>query len=73
MNGINQLLSNNILNFNFKVVPQQHEKSAQYEKQMSNVVFSEGNSFDYISAKKDHEFEKPAQWIGASQQFFNTT
>lgn len=73
LNGASQLLSSNALNFDFKVVPQQHEKSAQYEKQMSNVVFSENNSFDYISAKKEHDFEKPTQWVGASQQFFNTT
>jgi YidC/Oxa1 family membrane protein insertase len=71
MNGADKLLSNNTLNVQYKVTPVQHEKSASYEKQMSNVGFSEDGKFDYISSKKEHTFEKPTQWVAAVQQFFN--
>jgi len=53
--------------------PQQHEKSVSYERQMSNICFSEGNSFDYISAHNEHSFKEPAQWVSIVQQFFNAT
>ncbi len=71
--GADKLLSGNSLNFIWKSEPQQHEQSVQYERQMSNICFSEGNEFDYISAKTEKKFEKPVQWISVVQQFFNTT
>jgi YidC/Oxa1 family membrane protein insertase len=72
--GADKLLTNNALNLNWHLETQQHEKSASYERtQMSNICFSEGNEFDYISAKTERKFEKPVQWLGAVQQFFNTT
>jgi YidC/Oxa1 family membrane protein insertase len=40
---------------------------------MSNICFSEGNEFDYISSKNEHKFEKPVQWLSVVQQFFNMT
>jgi YidC/Oxa1 family membrane protein insertase len=40
---------------------------------MSNICFSEGNEFDYISAKNERKFEKPVQWVSVVQQFFNST
>src|SRR5204863_10113857 len=49
------------------------EASVDYERSMSDVCFSEGNEYDYISAHTDHTFEKPVQGISAVQQFFNTT
>jgi YidC/Oxa1 family membrane protein insertase len=74
MNGANQLLTNGSLNINWHIETQQHEKSARYERaQMSNICFSEEKEFDYISAKTERKFEKPVQWVGAVQQFFNTT
>ena len=71
MNDADRLLTNNTLNVQYKVTLLQHEKSASYEKLMSNVAFSEGDKFDYISNKKEHTFAKPAQWVAAVQQFFN--
>ncbi|MBS1747932.1 MAG: membrane protein insertase YidC [Bacteroidetes bacterium] len=73
MNGANVLLTNNTMNFHFVSQPMQMEKSVDYERRMSDVCFSEGNDFDYISTKTDHTFEKPVQWISSVQQFFNTT
>ncbi|MFP5041409.1 membrane protein insertase YidC [Parasediminibacterium sp. JCM 36343] len=73
MNGADKLLSNGNLNMQWSWMTTQNEKSSIYERQMSNICFSEDNQFDYISSKKSHLFEKPVQWVGAVQQFFNTT
>ncbi len=73
INGTNHLLTNNTVNFHFISQPVQVEESVDYERRMSDVCFSEGNEFDYISSHTDHTFEKPTQWVGAVQQFFNTT
>jgi len=73
INGADKVLSNGQVNLLWKSSPTQHEKSTAYERQMSNICFSEDNEFDYISAKNDHSFEKPGQWMAVVQQFFNTT
>lgn len=68
-----QLLTGGNLNMVWNWQTKQAEKTALYERQMSNICFSEGGDFDYISQKKEHKFEKQGQWIGVVQQFFNTT
>lgn len=73
MNGADQLLSNGALNLNWNVATRQMERTAVYERQVSNICFSEGNAFDYISSKQEHNFEKPIQWVSVVQQFFNNT
>ncbi len=73
LNGADKLLTKGQLNMSFKVAPVQHEKSVDYERRMSNVCFSEGNEFDYISSHTEKTFEQPVQWISGVQQFFNTT
>ena len=75
INGADRLLSGNTLNLQWNVQPIRHEAegSYAYERLMSNVCFYEDNSFDYISTKKEKQFEKPVQWLGVVQQFFNTT
>ena len=73
MTGADKLLSQGLLNVNWHSETFQHEKTASYERQMSNICFSEGNEFDYISAKSQRKFEKPVQWISVVQQFFNST
>ena len=73
LNGAQGLITNNALNFHFVSEPMLVEKSIDYERRMTNVCFSEGNDFDYISSKTEHDFEKPVQWISAAQQFFNVT
>lgn len=71
--GADKLLSGGLMNILWKVEPQRHESSVIYERQQSNICFSEGNEFDYISSKSEKKFEKPIQWIAVVQQFFNTT
>ncbi len=73
LNGANSLLSQGFFNLKWQMHPQQHEKNVTYERTQSNICFSEGNDFDYISAKTERKFEKPVQWVGIVQQFFNTT
>jgi len=73
MNGADKLLTDGTFNILWKSKPQQHEKSIVYERQQSNICFSEGNEFDYIFSKDQRKFEKPVQWLGVVQQFFNTT
>ncbi len=71
--GANQLLTAGVLNFKWLSETSQLERTAEYERQMSNICFSEGNEFDYISANNEKTFEKPVQWVSVVQQFFNTT
>ncbi len=73
LTGADKLLSQGQLNMQWHSVTEQHERTAAYERQMSNICFSEGNDFDYISSKTEHQFEKPVQWLSVVQQFFNTT
>ncbi|MBL7759716.1 MAG: membrane protein insertase YidC [Sediminibacterium sp.] len=73
LNGADQLLTNNSLNFNWNVATTQMERTAGYERQVSNICFSEGDDFDYISSKTEHTFGKPVQWLSVVQQFFNST
>jgi len=73
MDGADQLLTNNQLNVLWDVHSYGQEKTTTYERQMSNICFSEGNKFDYISSNTNKVFEKPIQWVGLVQQFFTTT
>ncbi len=73
LEGANELLTNNQLNLTWDVHSFQQERSPIYERQMSNICFSEGGNFDYISSKTTKAFEKPIQWVGLVQQFFSTT
>ncbi len=71
--GAARLLTNNTLNLGWQAETYQHESSAVYERQMSNICFSQDNEFDYISAKSQKQFDKPVQWLSVVQQFFNST
>ncbi len=73
MTGADKLLSGGNLNMQWNWHTNQLERSNVYERQMSNICFSEDKSFDYISSKAEHAFEKDGQWISVVQQFFNTT
>jgi YidC/Oxa1 family membrane protein insertase len=73
LDGADQLLTNRQINLLWDVHSYQQERATQYERQVSNVCFSEGNEFDYISSKNVKAFERPIQWVGLVQQFFSTT
>lgn len=73
MTGADKLLSQGLLNVKWNVETTQMERTAEYERQMSNICFSEGNEFDYISANNEKQFEESVQWVSVVQQFFNNT
>jgi len=73
MEGADQLLTNGQINFEWNARTYKQEKTADYERQVSSACFSEGNEFDYIATKNEKVFEKPVQWVGIVQQFFNVT
>jgi YidC/Oxa1 family membrane protein insertase len=73
MMGADKLLSQGAFNMQWRTETHKQERTLDYERQTSNICFSEGNDFDYISAKSERKFEKPVQWVSVVQQFFNMT
>ncbi|QES87835.1 membrane protein insertase YidC [Rhizosphaericola mali] len=77
LTGANHLLTGNTLNFHWNTQLHQQQRSASYEKQQSRIVFYSDNDFDYDRAKEKgnvtKDFEKPVEWLGFKQQFFNAT
>ena len=73
MEGADQLLTNGQINFDWNARTYKQENTAEYERQVSSACFSEGSEFDYIATKTEKTFEKPVQWVGIVQQFFNIT
>jgi YidC/Oxa1 family membrane protein insertase len=73
VNGRDRLFNQGTLNITWHAEPVQHQRDVVYERQTTstNICFYEDNSFDYISSKTQKKFEKPVQWIAASQQFFS--
>ena len=68
-----QLFSQNNLNIDWHSEMKKTQTYVYYEKRLTNVCFSTDNEFDYISSKTEKTFEKPVQWVGVVQQFFNRT
>lgn len=73
VNGADKLFSQGNLNIQWQAHPSKHQRDLTYERQLSNICFSEGNNFDYISSKTEKTFSQPVQWVAVTQQFFNTT
>lgn len=73
MSGADQMLTQGNFNLIWQTQPVQHETDVAYERQQSTVCFYDENGFDYMMSKSAKTFEKPVQWVSASQQFFNIT
>jgi YidC/Oxa1 family membrane protein insertase len=73
LSGADQMLTQGNFNLIWQVQPIQHETDVSYERQQSTVCFYDENGFDYMMSKSARTFEKPVQWVSASQQFFNIT
>ncbi|NII28337.1 membrane protein insertase YidC [Pseudoflavitalea sp. X16] len=71
--GADKLLSQGAFNLTWQSRPMRHESDVKYERLQTNICFYSDNDFDYIMSKTEKKFEKPVQWVGVSQQFFNTT
>jgi YidC/Oxa1 family membrane protein insertase len=73
MDGADRLLSQGAFNLIWQARPMQQEADGAYERVQTNICFEEDNDFDYIMSKTEKQLEKPVQWVGMAQQFFNTT
>lgn len=75
LNGADQLLSQQSLNINWQVKARQQQGDIKYEKTQTRLVYRTDNSFDYNSALQNisEQLNKPTQWVGLKQQFFNST
>ncbi len=67
------LFSQNNFNLGWHATTQRAQSNVYDERLRSSVCFSEGNEFDYISAKSEKALDKPVEWVSVAQQFFNTT
>lgn len=75
LNGVARLTQNNSLNLQWQNQAAQLQRDLDYERQQSSINYSvDGDAdFETISGSSKEEFEKPINWIGVKQQFFNTT
>jgi YidC/Oxa1 family membrane protein insertase len=73
-NNASQLLGNS-LNLTWQNEARQQQKDIVYEKGQSQIMFrSEGDYDDYnIQSRSEKELDKPVEWVGVKQQFFNNT
>ena len=74
INGVPQLMNKNfILTWQNEAV--QLQRDISYEREMTEICFSEDKDFDYykISSRTEKEFDDPVQWVGVKQQFFTSS
>lgn len=75
LQGADQLLSQQAMNVHWHTQAHQQQKDVLYEKTQTRLVYRTGDEYDYNSAINgvSKQLEKPTQWIGIKQQFFNST
>lgn len=75
LTGADQMLSQQAMNLHWSAAAHQQQFDVEYEKTQTRLVYRTGDEYDYNSAINgvDKELEKPTQWIGLKQQFFNST
>ncbi|TAD84354.1 MAG: membrane protein insertase YidC [Bacteroidetes bacterium] len=73
--GADQLLSKQSLNLRWQTIANRQQADVEYEKSQSRLVYNTDNEFDYNSAVQpiNETLDKPTQWVGFKQQFFNST
>jgi YidC/Oxa1 family membrane protein insertase len=69
-----KLLTQGNLNLTWQYKAAQQESDISFEKQNTQVGYIMDGDFDYhtIGRRSSKEFDKPVQWIGIRQRFFNT-
>ncbi|MFI5186914.1 MAG: membrane protein insertase YidC [Chitinophagales bacterium] len=74
MDGADKLLTQGNLNLTWQYKAAQQETDLSFEKQNTQVGYMTDGDFDYhtIGRKNSHDFDKPVNWIGIRQRFFNT-
>ena len=77
MNGANNLLYQNTLNFVWNAKATQMEKEIDWETQQSQVAFVENKEYDFerlVKGKSGSKtFPKSVDWVAINQQFFVTS
>jgi len=69
------LTPGNTLTLNWQNTALQQQKDLEYERQQSFLTFREDGDYDDEGILGDgpETFEKPLNWVGVKQQFFNST
>lgn len=76
MNGANNLLTNNTMNFHWNIRVRQHQYSGSYEQEKSTISFydeKDGYDFERATSTVSKTFDNATDWVSFKQQFFNTT
>ena len=73
--GADQMLSQQAMNLHWQTEAHQQQTDVVYEKTQTRLVYLTGQEYDYNSAINgvSKQLDKPTQWIGLKQQFFNST
>lgn len=74
LKGADKLLTQGLMNLTWQYKVAQQESDITFERQNTQVGYVMDGDFDYhtISRTTGKEFDKPVQWIGIRQRFFNT-
>lgn len=75
LQGADQLLSQQSMNIHWHTQAHRQQRDVIYEKTQTRLVYRTGDEYDYNSAINgvSKQLDKPTQWIGLKQQFFNST
>jgi YidC/Oxa1 family membrane protein insertase len=74
MDGVDELLSQGIMNLSWQYTAAQQETDISFEKQNTQMGYVEDGEFDYntIGKRSDVKFPKAVKWVGMRQRFFNS-
>lgn len=75
LNGADQFLSKQSINFTWDVLARRQQHDKKYETQQTNLVVDTDGEYDYFSAASgtNKSFGTPTKWVGLKQHFFNST
>jgi len=73
--GADQFFTQQAMNIGWRVKARQQQTDMAYERTQTKLVYRTDGSFDYNAAIQtiSEQLNKPTQWIGLKQQFFNST
>ena len=73
--GADQLVSQQTLNLNWNTLAAAQQTDVNYERTQTKLVYRTGGQYDYNTAYNgvNETLDKPTQWVGLKQQFFNST
>lgn len=75
LTGADQMLSQQSMNLHWQTEARRQQADVVYEKTQTRLVYRTDGDYDYNSAINgvSKQLDKPTQWIGLKQQFFNST